>query len=101
MRLYTSAAGGVQKAMNPTSAEKTIRYLPEGTCSEALVITLRGDVITNAVFEGGCPGNLEGLSRLVVGMTASEAIKRLRGIRCGDKATSCPDQLARALEGIQ
>lgn len=86
--------------MSTQTDTKTIRYSPQGTCSDTLTITLQGGVITNAVFEGGCPGNLEGLSRLVVGLSADEAVKRLRGIRCGDKDTSCPDQLARALESV-
>ena len=55
-------------------------------------------VIRSVQFEGGCPGNLQGISRLVQGMQVDEAIARLAGIRCGGKPTSCPDQLARALQ---
>jgi len=56
--------------------------------------------LRNVNFTGGCPGNLAGIGRLVEGMDAKEAAGRLRGIRCGNKATSCPDQLANALEAV-
>lgn len=88
----------LQKAMTDDAADKTITYHTRGTCSEALKVTIRGGLIAEASFEGGCQGNLEGLARLVVGLSPAEAVSRLRGIRCGDKDTSCPDQLARALE---
>ena len=67
-------------------------------CSECVTITVDGGIVTSAVFRGGCPGNLAGISQLVAGMPVQEVIRRLRGIRCGAKATSCPDQLARLLE---
>ncbi len=73
-------------------------YNTWGTCSRAIDIEQKDGVIEKVRFTGGCNGNLQGISRLVEGMKVEEAIKRLRGIRCGDKATSCPDQLARALE---
>lgn len=69
-----------------------------GTCSSRIDIELDGDVIRSVAFTGGCHGNLQGISRLVQGMPAEEAIRRLRGIRCGSKPTSCPDQLSFALE---
>jgi uncharacterized protein (TIGR03905 family) len=59
-----------------------------------------GDVIRSVKFTGGCNGNLQGISRLVEGMKIEDAISRLKGIRCGFKNTSCPDQLAQALESL-
>ena len=78
--------------------EKVIDYTTRGTCSRAIHIVLDGDTIREVSFSGGCSGNTQGVARLVEGMPAQEAISRLRGIRCGFKSTSCPDQLAQALE---
>ncbi len=76
-----------------------IKYRPEGVCSRLIEIELDDNgVIGKVKFTGGCNGNLQGISRLVRGMTADEAIERLSGIRCGMKGTSCPDQFARALK---
>lgn len=75
-----------------------MRYKPQGVCSSAIDIEVKDGVIESVKFTGGCNGNLQGISALVEGMNAEEAIKRLKGIRCGFKSTSCPDQLARALE---
>lgn len=75
-----------------------MRYKTQGTCSSVIDIELKDGVIESVQFTGGCNGNLQGISALVKGMTPQEAISRLKGIRCGFKATSCPDQLARALE---
>ena len=72
----------------------------QGVCSSLIDIEMNGDVIESVKFTGGCNGNLQGISALVKGMSAQDAISRLRGIRCGFKTTSCPDQLAQALEGI-
>ena len=58
---------------------------------------LEGNVIKTVAFTGGCHGNLQGVSRLVEGMTVEDAVSRIKGIRCGYKETSCPDQLAQAL----
>ena len=80
-----------------TEMEKTIDYTTHGTCSRAIHIVLDGDIIKDVSFAGGCSGNTKGVAALVAGMTAEEAIKRLRGIKCGPKPTSCPDQLAIAL----
>ncbi len=76
----------------------TYTYATSGTCSRQIDFELDGNIIRNVVFTGGCHGNLQGISKLVEGMTAEEAIKRLRGICCGSKPTSCPDQLSQALE---
>ena len=75
-----------------------MRYTTQGTCSRFIDFDLEDGIIKNVVFTGGCNGNLKGIGALVEGMDAEEAIKRLTGIRCGFKATSCPDQLAKALE---
>lgn len=77
-----------------------MRYKTSGTCSTAIDIELRDGVIDYVQFTGGCNGNLQGICALVKGMTPEEAIGKLKGIRCGFKATSCPDQLARALESM-
>ena len=73
-------------------------YRTKGTCSSRIPVELDGRKVKNVVFTGGCNGNLQGISRLVEGMDIDDVIARVRGIRCGMKPTSCPDQLARALE---
>lgn len=75
-----------------------ITYKTQGTCSKQIDMDIENGVIVAAKFTGGCSGNTQGVASLVVGMTVEEAIKRLRGIHCGPRPTSCPDQLARALE---
>lgn len=74
-------------------------YKTSGTCSRKIVFDLDEEgLVHNVAFEGGCHGNLQGIGKLVEGMPASEIIKRCEGIRCGFKATSCPDQLAKAMK---
>ena len=73
-------------------------YTPRGVCSRSIAFDLDHGLVKNVRFEGGCSGNTQGVSRLVEGMPAEEAIRRLSGIRCGFKSTSCPDQLADALK---
>ena len=73
-------------------------YKTKGTCSTMIDVELKDGVIDSVKFTGGCNGNLQGISALVKGMKPEEAISRLKGIRCGCKPTSCPDQLAHALE---
>lgn len=75
-----------------------ISYKTKGVCSRQIDLEIENDVIVGAKFVGGCSGNTQGVAALVIGMSVEEAIKRLRGIKCGPKATSCPDQLAVALE---
>ena len=75
----------------------TYTYKPKGVCSRKMRIELEDGVIRHVEIEGGCSGNLQGISHLVEGMTAKEAIERMKGIKCGFKSTSCPDQLAIAL----
>ena len=77
-----------------------MKYKTKGTCSSMIDIEMDGDIIKSVQFTGGCNGNLQGISKLVQGMKAEDAIARLKGIRCGFKSTSCPDQLAVALESI-
>lgn len=76
-------------------------YKPQGVCSYEMKIEVDGDIIKKVIIEGGCAGNTVGVSRLVEGMNIDEAIKRLKGIQCGYRGTSCPDQLAIALEEIK
>ena len=73
-------------------------YKTKGVCASAVSFDLVDSKITGAKFPGGCSGNTQGVCALVEGMDAKEAIKRLSGIRCGFKSTSCPDQLAKALQ---
>ncbi|WP_236822363.1 TIGR03905 family TSCPD domain-containing protein [Anaerolinea thermolimosa] len=77
---------------------KEIHFTPTRTCSRQIHILLEGTTIRQVEFEGGCDGNLQAICRLLVGLDATEAIQRLRGIDCGNRGTSCPDQLARALQ---
>ena len=74
-----------------------ITYTPRGVCSRQIEVVLDGDVIKRVEFVGGCMGNTQGVAALVAGMEIDEAIRRLSGIRCNFKPTSCPDQLAKAL----
>lgn len=73
-------------------------YKTKGVCSSQISFDLEGGKVKNVAFVGGCHGNLQGISKLIEGMDAKEAISRLEGIRCGFKSTSCPDQLAKALK---
>lgn len=77
-----------------------MRYNPQGVCSKAIDIEVEDGVIKSVEFTGGCNGNTQGISKLVTGMRMEDAIQRLKGIKCGFKNTSCPDQLACALEKI-
>ena len=72
-------------------------YQPSGVCSRGISFELEDGKVHNVRFYGGCAGNTAGISALVEGMTPEEVEKRLSGIRCGFKPTSCPDQLAKAL----
>ena len=74
------------------------RYTTRGVCARAITFDLEDGIVRNVRFEGGCAGNTQGVAALVEGMPAEEAIRRLAGIRCGFKPTSCPDQLAQALQ---
>lgn len=78
-----------------------MRFQTRGTCSTAIDIEVSDGIIESVKFTGGCNGNLQGISALVKGMKVEDAIERLKGIRCGFKTTSCPDQLAQALENLR
>ena len=78
-----------------------LTYYTQGTCSTQIDIVTNGDIIENVAFYGGCNGNLQGISILVKGMKIDDAIRKLEGITCGFKSTSCPDQLAKALKQLR
>lgn len=73
-------------------------YIPRGVCSTKVDFELDGDIVKNVQFSGGCNGNLKAISALVEGMPVDEVTKRLSGITCGMKSTSCTDQLSTALK---
>ncbi len=73
-------------------------YETKGVCSKKITFEIEKGIVKDVKFYSGCPGNLLGISRLVEGLPAGEVVKKLKGIKCGDKSTSCPDQLARAIE---
>lgn len=73
-------------------------YKTKGVCTSEIHINIENDIIKEVNFVRGCPGNLIGISSLVCGMNINEAITKLKGITCGNKDTSCPDQLSKALE---
>ena len=77
-----------------------MRYQTQGTCSTAIDVEVKDGIIESVKFIGGCNGNTQGVSALVKGMPVDEAIRRLKGIKCGFRPTSCSDQLARALEQL-
>ena len=72
-------------------------YMTQNTCSQVISLDLEGDVVHNVKFFGGCDGNLKAIPILVEGMTVSEIEKKLTGVQCGRRGTSCGDQLARAV----
>ena len=76
-------------------------YRPRGLCSQKMDFELEDGKILSVRVTGGCDGNLKGISQLLVGMDIDEAIRRMEGIRCGFKPTSCPDQMAKALKAFQ
>lgn len=73
-------------------------FKTSGVCSDSIFVNIENGKIAEVKFNGGCPGSLTAVSKLVVGMTPQQAIDMLSGIPCGGKSTSCPDQLARALK---
>ncbi|MBO4375611.1 MAG: TIGR03905 family TSCPD domain-containing protein [Lachnospiraceae bacterium] len=78
-----------------------MHYKPSGVCCTGIDIDTEGSIIKEVKFTNGCSGNTQGIARLVQGMEIDEAVKRLSGIRCGSKPSSCPDQLAKALIQIR
>ena len=79
---------------------KHIEYTTKGVCSRKILVDTEDGIITDCKFVGGCAGNTQGVAALVIGMKVEDAIKKIKGIKCGFKGTSCPDQLAVALEEI-
>ena len=77
-----------------------ISYKTNGVCSRNILIDVEDGIVKNVKFIGGCSGNTQGIAALVKGMPIDEVIKRLEGIKCGFKSTSCPDQLAKALKSL-
>lgn len=77
------------------------RFTPRGVCSREMIVEIEGDIIKSLKILGGCPGNTVGLTHMVQGRKIDEVIEKLKGIPCGARGTSCPDQLAKALEEIK
>lgn len=75
----------------------TYTYKTQGTCSQLITVELDGNVVKKVSFLGGCNGNLQGISRLVEGLTVEQVEAKCKGISCGGRPTSCPDQLANAV----
>lgn len=80
--------------------KKNIEYKTKGVCARSILVEVEDDVITSCTFVGGCAGNTQGVAALVKGMKVEDAIAKIKGIKCGFKPTSCPDQLATALEEL-
>ncbi len=76
----------------------TYSYRTQGVCSQKITFSLENGIVSDVSFYGGCNGNLKGIAKLVEGMKAKDVIARVKGTTCGFKRTSCPDQLAKALE---
>ena len=75
-------------------------YITRGVCSRKIEFDIEGNVVKNVRFFSGCSGNTQGVSRLIEGMDANEAVRRLKGIDCNGRGTSCPDQLAKAISEV-
>ena len=80
--------------------KKRIEYKTHGTCSRQVNVEVEDGIVVDCSFVGGCSGNTQGVASLVIGMKAEDAIAKLSGIKCGFKPTSCPDQLAKALNEL-
>lgn len=78
-----------------------IQYQTSGVCCGIMQVKINDDIIEDAEFLGGCSGNLSGLKSLIKGMRIDDVIDKLKGIKCGDKSTSCPDQLAKCLHAYK
>lgn len=77
------------------------RYKPQGVCSTEMIINVKDNIVEDIKIVNGCDGNLKGISKLLMGMNIDEVIAKLKGIRCGYKNTSCPDQIATVLQKIK
>ena len=80
------------------NGEDEVRFIPKGVCSKLMNLKIKDNKILNMETVGGCSGNLKGIGSLVIGMDVNEVIKRLQGLPCGSRPTSCPDQLSVALK---
>lgn len=76
----------------------TYEYVPSGVCSRKYTFEIEDNIVKSCKIEGGCPGNLLGISRIIVGMPIDDIVEDFKGVKCGNKDTSCPDQIATALE---
>lgn len=76
-------------------------YYPKGTCSTKINLDIENNIIKSIVIENGCNGNLKGIKSLITGMNIDEVISKFKGIECRSKGTSCPDQIAKALEAYK
>lgn len=74
--------------------KEIIDYNPVGTCCKLMQVSIENGIVVDVDFKGGCSGNLIGIKNLIIGMRPEEIISKLKGIKCGPKSTSCPDQLA-------
>lgn len=74
-----------------------MNYKTSGVCSKEIQFEVEDNIVKSVSFVGGCSGNTQGISKLVEGMSVDEVIRRLEGVKCGFRSTSCPDQLAKAL----
>lgn len=86
------------KMNNKEAKTEVIQYNTNGTCCKIMQVAIADKMVKEVNFIGGCPGNLIGIQNLIKGMNIDEIISRFKGIKCGDKTTSCPDQLARCLK---
>lgn len=76
-------------------------YTPKGVCSRKMIFEVEDGIVRSLTVEGGCNGNLQGISSLLIGLSVDDVINRLEGIKCGMKPTSCPDQIAQALKTLK
>lgn len=92
-----------QTSINPETpnGEKHVLYKTQGTCSQYIEVAVKDGLVTKCNFIGGCMGNTRGICQLVTGMKIEDVQARLRGIQCGSKGTSCPDQLCHALDELK
>lgn len=75
-----------------------IEFTPKGVCSRKMSVEVEDGIVKDLEVVGGCNGNLKGIGKLVAGMKVDDVITRLEGVECGNKGTSCPDQLAKGLK---
>ena len=76
-------------------------YTPKGVCSQQIILDVENEIVNEIEVIGGCDGNLKGIASLVKGMKVEDVINKLKGIKCGYKETSCPDQISKALEALE